>query len=75
MSLAQKKLNLIPNECLISVVVPVFNEQKAIPIFIKHVIPVLNNIATDFEIIFVNDGSSDETLSTLTELHLNDKRI
>ena len=47
---------------MISIVVPCFNEEKALKIFFKNIIEVSKNIDEDFEYIFVNDGSSDKTL-------------
>lgn len=56
----------------VSLVVPVFNEQDAIPIFYKSVKKDLNIVGIFFEIIFVNDGSDDNTENVLFELHQQD---
>ncbi len=46
---------------MISIIVPVFNEAECIQTFVSTAQPVLADIGEDYEIIFVNDGSSDET--------------
>jgi len=51
----------------VSVVVPVFNEEQNIPILLKALVDALGNVAGDFEIIAVNDGSRDGSLAALIE--------
>lgn len=61
---------------LISIVVPCYNEQDTFPIFyeeIRNVIAKMPNY--DFELIFVNDGSKDRTLTFCKEFASQDKRI
>ena len=53
----------------ISVVVPCFNEE-AIPLFYAEMERVRKVMGTEFEYIFINDGSSDNTLSVLRDLNL-----
>ena len=56
----------------ISLIVPVFNEEGSIEAFLNHAIPILNRLAVDYEIIFIDDGSTDSTLDQLikqTRLH------
>lgn len=48
--------------CKISIIVPVHNEEEAIEPFINNILIVLNKLTDNFEIIFINDGSSDQTL-------------
>lgn len=60
----------------ISIVVPCFNEEEAIPIFYKETLKVLNEISIkSFEFVFVDDGSSDKTLDVLHELVAKDKNV
>ena len=54
-----------PADPLISVIVPVYNEAEAIDAFLDQVTPELIRTAARYEIIFVNDGSTDATLSLL----------
>lgn len=46
---------------LVSIVVPAFNEEEALPLFYKQLRDVLDTLPESYEIIFVNDGSSDKT--------------
>ncbi len=52
----------------ISVVVPVYNEAGALPELHQELLDVLNDIAEEFEIIYVNDGSTDNTFQVLKGL-------
>ncbi len=51
---------------LLSIVVPCFNEEESVGIFLKEIQKVLSNY--NFEIIYVNDGSSDNTLKEIKNL-------
>jgi len=57
---------------LISIVVPCFNEEKAIPFFIEEMEKVIadmkKDFSLDFEYIFIDDGSKDKTPSILKDL-------
>ena len=54
-----------PAHPLVSLVVPVFNEQEAIPVFLARVDRDVRLPDARLEIIFVNDGSVDDTLSAV----------
>ena len=65
----------MPNQ-LISIVVPFFNEGGAINHFYSGMSPILSlNIGCNFEVICVDDGSTDSTLSELIELTKKDTRF
>jgi glycosyltransferase involved in cell wall biosynthesis len=49
----------------ISVVCPCFNEQAMVDLFMQHIVPVLSEVNRPYEIIFVNDGSTDNTMDKL----------
>jgi len=51
----------------LSIIVPCFNEENVIDIFLNKIFSVLAYTDEDFEIVFVNDGSRDNTLSVLKE--------
>ncbi len=55
--------------CELSVVIPIFNEAHNIPELHKRLKSVFEQLKKDYEIIFVNDGSSDESLGLLVQLH------
>jgi dolichol-phosphate mannosyltransferase len=50
---------------LLSVVVPVYNEELVIAEFVSRAQTVLKNLGCSYELIFVNDGSKDKTLDIL----------
>ncbi len=51
----------------ISIVVPCYNEAGVIDVFLQEMFAVLERLGRDFEIVFVNDGSRDNTLDVLIE--------
>ena len=52
----------------LSVIVPVKNEEQNLPLLIERLIPVLRGLRRPFEVIVVNDGSTDGTLRVLRDL-------
>ena len=52
----------------ISVVVPVFNEEENLPILFSRLVEVLNGLHKPFEMIFVDDGSTDGSRKVLKEM-------
>ncbi len=59
----------------LSVIIPVFNESEALPHLRGRLMPVLAKCTPDYEILFVNDGSTDDTLTLLKTWAAQDKRI
>lgn len=52
----------------ISLVIPVYNEEKSLPILIPTLLPILQKLsAYEFEIILVNDGSADKSWNLITQ--------
>jgi dolichol-phosphate mannosyltransferase len=52
---------------MISAVVPVYNEQESLQAFYKVLVPNLSKLNEDFEIIFIDDGSTDSSLKILKQ--------
>ncbi len=59
----------------LSVVIPVYNESQNIAGLIAALSPVLDRCVASFEIIFVDDGSDDDTYGQVCQLHAVDPRI
>ena len=64
-----------PADPLLSLVVPVFNEEESIDLFLTSIEPFLDNAGLRFEIVFVNDGSSDNSLGHLLDRSARDRRV
>lgn len=60
---------------IISIIVPCYNEQQALPLFYSELSNVLGNIQYEYEVIFINDGSTDSTLNLLHEYSEKDNRV
>ncbi len=60
---------------LISIVVPAFNEEEALPLFYQQLQDVLETLQESYEIIFVNDGSSDKTGEIIEGLAAEDPAV
>lgn len=59
----------------ISVIVPCYNEQESLPLFYKEISNILQKMEISYELILVNDGSSDNTLKIMKELSEEDDSI
>ena len=51
----------------LSIVVPCYNEEAVIPIFLSTIEPILKSLDLSYELVFVNDGSRDNTLGVLQQ--------
>ncbi len=51
----------------LSVVIPVYNEEATLPALFARLYPALDALGTDYEVIFVNDGSRDRSVALLRE--------
>ena len=60
---------------LISIVVPVKNEEEALPVLLQRLTAVFSHTPFSVEFVFVNDGSTDRTLEMLEASRKNDPRI
>lgn len=60
---------------LLSIIVPCYNEEEALPIFYKTIIPILKDLDTNYELILVDDGSKDNTSSIMKKLAEDDKFV
>ena len=59
----------------VSVVIPVYNELENIPFLYERLTGVLDDAKLDFEIVFVDDGSTDNSVESLNEIGRSDKRV
>lgn len=64
-----------PADPLVSLVVPVFNEEDAVDLFVETVMRELDGARVRVEVVFVNDGSRDDTLARLLDHSQRDQRI
>ncbi len=67
-----KKLNTDP---IVSIVVPCYNEESVIDIFLERTEPILDGLNMSYEIIFVNDGSTDNTFEVMLSAKNSHKNI
>lgn len=59
------KKNISNHETLVSIVSPCYNEEKVVDIFLDTIVPILDRLDKQYELVFVNDGSVDNTLEVL----------
>lgn len=52
---------------MISIICPCYNEESVISLFLEHLEPILLSLDRPYEIIFINDGSTDDTLKILLQ--------
>ncbi len=60
----------------ISIIVPVYNEQEVLPFFYKRITEVLSQLPNyDYELLFINDGSTDNSLKFIKLLRRENKKV
>ena len=62
---------------LLSIVVPCYNEEEAIPIFYKETLKALEPLREELEVefLYIDDGSQDDTLNSIKKLCEKDERV
>lgn len=60
---------------MLSVIIPVFNEEESVLHFYKELVKLLPSWSKDAEIIFIDDGSADNSLNIIKDLEKKDRRI
>jgi glycosyltransferase involved in cell wall biosynthesis len=60
---------------MISVVVPIYNEEELVQRFHEALANSMESAGTDWEVVYVNDGSKDSSLELLKELQANDPHV
>lgn len=63
------------NNPLVSIIIPVYNEEESIKRFVETTRKELEGAKISFEMVFINDGSNDETLDRLLEQAKSDPRV
>src|SRR5262250_201976 len=58
-----------------SVVVPFYNEQESIPTLYMKITEVMDSIGEPYEMVFVDDGSKDNSYRVLSEIYEHDRRV
>jgi glycosyltransferase involved in cell wall biosynthesis len=64
-----------PDQQLLTVIVPAYNEEEVIGEFHARLTSVLDTLPLDAEILYVNDGSRDRTMALLSDIHESDERV
>ena len=64
------------NKELISLIIPCYNEEQVLPILKDALLKVMDEMSEyQFELLFINDGSKDQTLNILKTFHKEDDRM
>ncbi|MGQ9854873.1 MAG: glycosyltransferase family 2 protein, partial [Candidatus Oleimicrobiaceae bacterium] len=64
-----------PTECMLSVVVPLYNEADSLQPLYEEIVAAAEKAVPSYEIIFVDDGSTDTSLEVLRRLAGKDRRV
>ena len=64
------------NKKLITILIPAYNEEEVLQMLYYRLKDLMNTLPNyDFELLFVNDGSKDNTLNIIKNLRSQDKRV
>src|SRR4030042_1157269 len=70
-----KESSLLSSSLKYSVIIPVFNEVDNLKVLHTRLTDVMRGLKEPYEIIFIDDGSSDSSFPTLKSLHDQDKNV
>lgn len=59
----------------LSLILPVYNEEKNLPVLYREIIDSCEGLGKSFEVLFVDDGSTDESGNILRDIYKSDKRV
>jgi glycosyltransferase involved in cell wall biosynthesis len=59
----------------LSIIIPLYNESKNVPVLYNELNEVLPGLNKEYEIVFINDGSTDNTLENLKEVYAKDRKV
>lgn len=62
-------------ESTLTVVIPCFNEQEVLPLLERRLFDALETLSASWEVIFVDDGSTDGTFAALSAMHAREPRV
>jgi polyisoprenyl-phosphate glycosyltransferase len=71
----EKNDGMLSNSKRISILVPAYNEEEVLELFYDRVTAIMAQLPYSYEILFVNDGSKDNTLSVMRKLNAQDHRV
>lgn len=66
---------MVKLKSMISIIVPVFNEQDSLSLFYKELVREVKGFAKNYEIVFIDDGSFDNSLAVLTHIAVKDSHV
>ena len=72
---AGRRIHMRNERVVLSIVVPCFNEEEALPVFYDTVPKIIEEMGVTWEFVFVDDGSTDRTLALLRKMATTDRRI
>lgn len=72
---AAQTLSFASTDEVLSILVPVYNEQDVLPEFHRRLIAALSNVDIGLDVLYVNDGSTDGSMEVLRLLRGGDNRV
>src|SRR5262245_40711173 len=73
--LKSESAQLTKHDYSVSVVIPVYNEEQSLLPLYEQLTSVLGSSVTDYEILFIDDGSTDGSVNTLKRLWQSDSHV
>src|SRR3712207_4801916 len=70
-----RKMTLEREGAMVSIVIPVFNEEENIQELYRRILAIMKHVHLPFELIFVDDGSTDKSLDIMLELSEKNKNV
>ena len=59
----------------VAILVPCYNEEQVLPLYLTAVQPIISDARYEWEVVFIDDGSTDNTLQIIQKAHQQDNRF